>query len=112
MNALRAASCRAMVSLVRVKYDTVIGIIGKTHGVSSESAPITAASQRKSGSEGVVVPPNGDDGAGGWAGTFSVTGAAWTSTGGVTTGSGSTVPAAAAVTVIGEATTSLVGGRQ
>src|SRR4029453_14152132 len=27
-----------------VKYDTVIGIIGKTHGVSSERAPIVIAS--------------------------------------------------------------------
>ncbi len=29
-----------------VKYETVIGIIGNTHGVSSESAPIAAASHR------------------------------------------------------------------
>ena len=27
-----------------VKYETVIGIIGKTHGVSSDSAPMSAAS--------------------------------------------------------------------
>ena len=29
-----------------VKYDTVIGTIGNTHGVSSDSAPIAAASHR------------------------------------------------------------------
>ena len=29
-----------------MKYDTVIGTIGNTHGVSSDSAPIAAASHR------------------------------------------------------------------
>jgi hypothetical protein len=28
-----------------MKYDTVIGTIGKTHGVSSDNAPAVAASQ-------------------------------------------------------------------
>ena len=39
-----------------VKYETVIGTIGKTHGVSSDSAPIETASQRKSASDWELLP--------------------------------------------------------
>src|SRR5579863_1996496 len=38
---------RRSVAAWLVKYDTVIGTIGKTHGVSSDSAPADAASQMK-----------------------------------------------------------------
>ena len=40
-----------------VKYETVIGTIGKTHGVRSESAPTVIASQINDQSEPPPIPP-------------------------------------------------------
>ena len=45
MTACRTAFARLPAAWL-VKYDTVIGTIGKTHGVSSDSAPTVIASQR------------------------------------------------------------------
>src|SRR6188768_3675311 len=39
-----------------VKYDTVIGTIGNTHGVSSDSAPIVIASHRNAPHESALAP--------------------------------------------------------
>src|SRR6185503_18512745 len=48
-----------------VKYDTVIGTIGNTHGVSNDNAPIEIASQRNALHESALAP--NDSGAAGTA---------------------------------------------